>query len=212
MGIKISRLLTWLGSEPDIDGTTSDKLANGADTRLIAEPRVWFPGPYVSRAGTFLMIADRAYFVYMGRAASSITVNYIRAALTVNGSGTQTMEVGVFTGSQEPGVGRSVTMTKIAATGTYSDCTTGAIKMTGNTNPLAAAVAAGSYWFLGMRTNFATTQPTFGSLINNYGTGELQFMSTAGALTSSSSFAAGPVAFGAATTTAVAPALCASVD
>lgn len=185
----------WKRYERIQAGTIAETLAEGNDVRLTRGQQTIFEAdPGLGYSTGKLAIADTAYWVYMGIAPYAITIAYIRTTLTVNGGGAQTMEVAVASSATAP-TGSALTLTKIAATGSFDDLTTGAAKRVKNSSALGALVPAGTPWWTGIRTNFATTQPTFTALIRDDGLGRLCSTASAGALTSGSSWTATPIAF-----------------
>jgi hypothetical protein len=136
-------------------------------------------------------VADRAYFLYVGRTARAITPLYVEFFVGTGGTGAQTAEVGLFSSPAAPNKAAQ-TLTKIEATGTVDDLTTTGVKR--NTNPFSTVVPVGTYLWAGVRFNMATTQPAIWNVGNDMGQGAILGYPAAGALTASASFAAVKIA------------------
>lgn len=137
----------------------------------------------LSSNGTLLLTEDTAYFVYMGYTTEAVTPLHVKFAITTNGTGGQTAEVGLFSTPLAPN-GTSQTLTKLVADGTLDDLTSGnAVK--GNTSAMATQIAPGTHVWAGLRTAMATNEPTCTTLTRDYSRGEVLSTATAGALTGS---------------------------
>jgi len=195
-------------------GTAATAACAGNDARLVplvdAGSRI-LETYGVGYGGGMTLTADTAYWAYLGRATSAFTLAYINLTLTTNGAGTQTMELGIFSGNIQPTRGSNVTMTKIAATGSVDTCLAGAVKVVKNSSSLAASITAGMYLYAGIRTNFSVTQPSFSGIIRELGLGRVLSTASAGALTGTGPWTAVPVAF-VADATMMAPRMAATLD
>jgi hypothetical protein len=131
-----------------------------------------------------LLVADTAYFVYLGMTVNSIIPKYVEFFVPVAGVGTQTAEVGFFSTPAAPNKANQ-SLTKLVSTGTVDALTgTGVMR---NTVAFTAAVAPETYLWAGIRTAMGTTQPTIIGLSHDMAQGNILATGTAGALT-----AAGP--------------------
>lgn len=142
--------------------------------------------PVSPGAGTaFLLGADVAYFVYVGRMEETVTPQYVRGLVSLGGGGAQTAEVGLFSTPLAPNHGGQ-TLTKIEATGTVDDLTGTGQKA--NTSAFSTSVAAGTHLWAAIRTNMAGAEPTLLATGPDLGCFIVMRTTTAGALTASSTF------------------------
>lgn len=128
--------------------------------------------------------ADRAYWVYVGQAVKSFTLNKIRGHVSTGGTGAQTAEMAVATSSSAPN-GAAVTLTVVAVSGSLDDLTgTGVL----GSPDLSYAVDPSTHIWLGVRTNMASTQPQFYGHTFDASRGEILITSTAGVLAVGTSY------------------------
>lgn len=129
----------------------------------------------------FLLVADTAYFVYLGQTVVAMTPKYVEFYMSVAGVGTQAAEVGFFSTPLAPNKASQV-LTKIIASGTLGDLT-GAAGMKRNTSAFTTAIPVGTHLWAGIRTAMATDQPTITGLLCDHAQGHILATSTAGVLT-----------------------------
>ena len=166
--------------------------------------RVFGPmNPYAG-AGK-LLIADTAYFVYVGQMAEDVTPQFIRFSVNPAGGGAQTAELGLFS-TPLPPCCAGQELTKIEATGSVDDLATTGQKE--NTGAFSTLVPAGTHLWAGLRTNMAGAEPTVNSVGPDTNCFTVMMTTTAGALTASSTFTGGSVGG----TTAPCPALYVTLD
>lgn len=143
-------------------------------------------GPMSPGAGTgFLLIADVAYFVYVGQMAEDVTPKYVRGVVSTGGGGAQVAEMGLFSTLLGP-TAAGQTLTKIEATDTIDDMTTTGQKE--NTGAFSTLVPAGTHLWAAIRTNMAGAGPTMTSVGPDSNCFMVMRTTTAGALTASSTF------------------------
>lgn len=193
-------------------GTASTAAAAGNDDRFMsaAEQDIRILQSRLTKTSGFLPTTGVAYWVYVGRVPVTKILKQIRSVLTVNAVGAATIELALASGAA-PGVGVNQTLVKVWAEGAIDqDLTTGAIKLFRNN--AANAVASGViHAWLGIRTAYATTQPTLAGLTRYYGNGELCSTAAAGALTGAGPWTGTAIAF-ATPTTIPGPDLWATMD
>lgn len=129
----------------------------------------------------FTCITNTAYWIYIGYFPVATTVTNIEVYVTAGGSGGQTAEFALATSTTPPNRG-SLTLTKLAATGTLGSLTS-SNTVVRNTNSFAQAVSAGTHLWAGMRTAMATTQPAIAAVTGDYSDGTILTTATPGALT-----------------------------
>lgn len=132
----------------------------------------------------FLLISNKAYFVYLGKTAFAMTPKFVEFYVSTAGAGAQIAEIGLFSSPAAPSKAAQ-SLTKIEATGTMTSLITTGMKR--NTTAFSTAIPANTHLWAGMRTAMATTQPTTLGIRYDYGNGNILDTATAGALT-----AAGP--------------------
>lgn len=132
-----------------------------------------------------LLIADTAYFAYLGKTVAQLTPKHVEFYLSVVGVGTQAAEVGFFSSPLAPNKTAQV-LTKLVASDALDDLTAG-LGIKRNTAAFATAIAVGTHLWAGIRTAMATTQPTITGLLCDHAQGHILTTATAGVLT-----AAGP--------------------
>lgn len=130
--------------------------------------------------GTFLLIEDTAYFVYMGQLAHTRIPLYVEFVVTTVGSGAQTAEVGLFSTPLPPNKAAQ-SVSKITSTGTVDSLTGTGVKR--NTSAFSTPCYAGTYLWAGIRTAMATNEPTLRGAELDFAQGYLLSTATAGALT-----------------------------
>jgi len=154
---------------------------------------VWPPGAVRSNAGT-AMTDNRAYFVFIGKAAASETIARIGVPHTSNGTTSFTGEVGLFTTPNPPTRATGQTLTKVWAAA-LPDLTSGAGAVRFNSVANSTAHAADAFLWIAFRGTSGGTMPSVTQLIRQWGLGDLLVTDTAGALTSSSTFSGVVTAF-----------------
>lgn len=184
---------------------TSDRLLTSSETgwtqRILMPPLA-----HHGTIHTFTMISGTAYFVYLGRVATSITPKFVEFYVTGAGAGAQTAEVGFYSTPTSPSKAAQ-TLTRIAATGTVNSLTaTGVCR---NTTAFATAISAGTHLWAAFRTAMATTQPTVGGIASDLSQGSILTTTGGGALTGVASASGLLVAAATATTS---PYLSATLD
>ncbi len=147
--------------------------------------------------GTFQLIANTAYFVFMGRTVRQCLVQNVYFQVTTLAGGASPCEVGIFSSPASPNI-NDQTLTKIEATGTVTTLASTGKKT--NTSAFTTEVAAGTYLWAGLRANTAGAQPICTGLVGDMFQGYALSLAAAGALTSSTTFAAVRTAITAATT------------
>lgn len=173
----ISAVPAWLADDP---------LLYGVDVR----ERTLYPALGTFSVGSVATVqpsSGTAYFVYLGRVASAFTPKYVKLYQAAAGTGSQTAEVGLFSSTTPPNKA-NLTLTKIVATGTVDDMTTGSPVMKGNTSAFATSVAAGTYLWAGARIVMGSSQPTCGTIRNDLLTGAHLVTTGASALTGAGPF------------------------
>jgi len=134
----------------------------------------------LSVAGTFQLVEDTAYWVYLGLTTEALTIKHVEFAVGTGGTGAQTAEIALASTPLAPNKAAQ-TLTKIAADGTLSDLTgTGVMR---NTTTLAASVPAGTHLWAGLRTAMATNEPITSGLSHDWAQGHILVTATASALT-----------------------------
>jgi hypothetical protein len=145
----------------------------------------WSPLPPSPTA--LLAIADKAYFGYIGETLAAATFTGVRFALTVIGAGADVAEVGLFSSPTSPNRSNQ-TLTKLTAaalpnlpfTGIqYHDAIFGSV-----------AVPLATHLWLGIRTNYAVTQPTFEAVGRDFQAGYAMQALATGPLTGLATIAA----------------------
>lgn len=144
--------------------------------------------PLLNTTSRITTTGATAYWVYLGFVTEPVTLGYVRFINNAAGAGTQTVgEVGLFSTTTGPD-GTNKTMTKLAASGTVTDCTTTGVKK--NTSSLSCSVPAGTHLWAGYRFDMATTEPSPLSVFGDAGCGAVQTLASAGSFTSNSSWSA----------------------
>ena len=114
--------------------------------------------PYQGLAGAAatILTSGTAYAVYLGKAEVQYTIESILCYVTTGGAGTQTAEVGVYTGPNIPD-GTTELLSRVTAVSVSGDLTTtGMITLASG---LAESVTAGDHVYLVIRTAMSVTQP-----------------------------------------------------
>lgn len=145
---------------------------------------LWFQSP-LPIFSALTTTGATAYGVYVGRTPRACTLTYVEMFLSSVGSGAQTAEVAITSVPAYP-QGAGQTHTKLAATGTLDDLTSGAT-VKRNTASFAYACAAGVHLFAWFRGDMAGTEATLSSLSGDFAQGLIQ-TATPGALTGVSSW------------------------
>ena len=141
---------------------------------------------------TAVTTSGQAVFLYLGRTAKDMIINYVCCQVNTAGAGTQTAEVGLYSSASEPAslTAASIALTRIVATGTVDALTATGVRR--NTTAFAQFVAAGTYLWVAQRVAMVTTQPSVSrSNADPTRSGALCTISAASALTSLASVAAG---------------------
>jgi hypothetical protein len=150
-------------------------------------------------AAGFLLIADTAYFVFIGRLAVPTIPKFVEFQVSVAGVGSQTAEVGLFSTPLGPNKGGQV-LTKLVSTGTVDSLISTGMKR--NTAAFATEIPIGTFLWAGVRTNMGTTQPTVWGLGLDNAEGMILATTTAGVLTAAGPWTGSIIA---AVTTVIAP-------
>ena len=152
---------------------------------LMAEPTGRVFRSRLPNAATEIQLAtDKAYFVYVGRTAQPIYLHHVEFYVSTNGSGTNTVEVGLFSTPTPPN-NENLSLTKLVVrdqTNIDSLLTAGLKR---NTNAFNYAVAAGTYLWAGIRTAGYSIQPKLAGLSQDFDDGLVLTTASAGALTGS---------------------------
>lgn len=149
-----------------------------------ANQDVWYP--QWQDESSFVITSDTAYFIYLGKALGAVTIPYVQFVVAVAAGAATPGEVGLFTTPLAGGNGNQ-TLTKVEATGTIT-----ALNSTGekrNTSAFTTAFANEAHCWLGMRAATSAPLPNCRSVIGRAGRPLILTTATAGALTSSSTFA-----------------------
>jgi hypothetical protein len=146
-----------------------------------------------SFAGGITLTSGTAYFVYVGRAITSITPKYVEFYVSTVGAGTQTAEVGLFSTTNPP-YKSAQTFTKIVATGTVDSLTSTGVKR--NTSAFTQSVSSGTHIWAGIRTAMATTQPTIYGCYMDNSQGHIQSTASSGVLTGTGPWSGSLIAAG----------------
>jgi hypothetical protein len=138
------------------------------DGKLLRVPHAMVGGSSIlrptvggSNATAAVSVSGTAYYVYLGKTARDLVVNFVGVATTTAGAGSQTAEVGLFSSTTEPyslNATQGLTLTKIVATGTVDALTT-ANSIRRNTASFAQTVAGGTHLWAALRVAMTTTQP-----------------------------------------------------
>ena len=192
----------WFVYKPAAD---DQRLITGAETAFTQ--RI-FRSPLSSHGNlhTLVNVSGTAYYVYMGRAAQDLVVNYVGVHCTSAGAGTDTKECGLFSTPTSPS-GGAQTLTKLVATGTMTAVAGTGIKR--NTTAFALSVLKGTHFWAAYRGALGTTQMTTGGLSGDSSQGLILTTTGGGALTGVTTASGALVALGTAT---IAPDLIASLD
>lgn len=157
------------------------------NTILDASEQKVFRSHLPTIAGT-TTTADRAYWVYLGRAAKDLVVTNIKFNVSTVAVGTQAAEIAVASSDSAPnGAAQSLTVLGISAA--LDDLTTG----TGPKGSIAAisvAVPQTTHLWAGLRVNMTSTptQPVVYGLTNDDAHGQILITSTAGVLAVGSTY------------------------
>jgi hypothetical protein len=128
----------------------------------------------------FLLISNRAYFVYLGMVINSIIVKYVEFHVSTAGGGAQTVEVGLFSSPLAPNKANQ-SVSKIISTGTVDSLTGTGVKR--NTAAFTNTIPVGTHLWAGIRTAMAAAQPTIFGLAIDMAQGQVLSTSSAGVLT-----------------------------
>ncbi len=137
-----------------------------------------------------LTIADKAYFVYVGKSAAPVQLNYVEFAVTTSAVGTQAAEIGIFSSPLAPNKAAQ-TLTCLAVATSLTDLTAAA-GVNRNSTALAYTVPdSGIHLWAGFRVNMTTgpTQPQIWGLTGDFAEGAILSMSTAGVLAVGTTYA-----------------------
>ena len=141
--------------------------------------------------GDLLVIADTAYFAYLGRAIRNFTPKFVVANVDVIGAGAQVAEVGFFSTPSSPNkAGQS--LSKIVASASVDTLTTLGAKR--NTAAFGTLVLSGTYLWAGIRVNMAVTEPRFAPYGRDRGQGALLSQAAAAAFTTAGPWAGALIA------------------
>lgn len=158
--------------------------------------RIWAPQGLITGAA-FTLVADTAYFVYLGKTVREISIAKVRMQVTGAGVGAGASEAAVYSSSSAPSRTSPLTLTKLAYATTDVVTSTG-VKASG---ALATTVNPGVHLWAAWRTNLATTQPTVIGVANDFGDGHVMAVAASGSLNAVSMSASIP----AVTTATIAP-------
>ncbi len=132
--------------------------------------------PTIAGAAT---VADKAYWVYVGRAARPCTATNVKFWVSTAAAGAQVAEVAVATGSAPNAAAQTLTVVAVASA--LADLTV-AYASKQNTTSFGYAVNASDHLWVGLRTNMATTQPTVFGHTFDCSNGEILSTASAGIL------------------------------
>lgn len=195
------------GAALTLSGGTKSVFCEGpAEAYSDKEERILRP-PTLSTTGTIVLVSGTAYFVYLGKTTRPLTIAFLEAHVTANGTGAQTAEVGLFSTPLAPNKAGQ-TLTKICATGTV-DSLSASPTMKRNTASFAQAVPVGTHLWGAIRTALATTQPTLVAVAFDMSQGHILTTTAQGALTGLATTAGGLIGL---STAVVGPCLAATVD
>lgn len=124
-------------------------------------------------------VADKAYWVYVGRAARACTATNVKFWMSTAGAGAQVAEVAIATGSAPNAAAQSLTVVAVASTLTDLTVANASKK---NTTSFGYAVNATDHLWVGLRTNMADTQPTVYGHTFDCSNGEILSTTSAGIL------------------------------
>lgn len=133
------------------------------------------------------------YWCYVGYLPKGTVIKRVRVGVSSLGTGAQTAEVGVFTGTGPPNFAAQ-TLTKVWASGSVDDLTVGT-GFKGNTADNTVALRNDAHVWVGFRNAMASTQVTTHVLQRDWGQGHLMQTVGAGAMTGSNTFTGTPVTF-----------------
>lgn len=139
---------------------------------------------------------NTAHWCYVGYRPAGEVVKRIRVAVSTLAVGSQAAEVCLATSTTAP-TGSNITLTKVWASGTLDDMTSGT-GVKGNTSDNTTPIASASHVWLGIRCAFTgggASNPHLHVVQRDWGAGFLARTSSAGVLTSGSSWTATPVTF-----------------
>lgn len=174
-------------NSPGVAGATVDAALGFLSRSNGDNRRVWCsdldPGP--GGISPVLMVASKAYWLYVGLFDAFSSVNTLRYTLSVVGVGAQVAELALASTPAAPN-GNTQTLTKIFADAVTASLTvgTGLKTQTG----IAQSIAAGTHLWVGIRTNMAVTQPQLEARDGRRHDGRILATSGAGVLTGSSSW------------------------
>lgn len=158
--------------------------------------RIWAPQGLITGAA-FTLVADTAYFVYLGKTVRQISAAKVRLQVTGAGVGAGASEAALYSSGSPPSRTSPLTLTKLAFATTDVVTSTG-VKASG---ALATTVNPGVHLWAAWRTNLATTQPTVIGVANDFGDGQVMTVAASGSLNAASMSAVIP----AVTTATIAP-------
>lgn len=147
------------------------------------------------RSGTFALVSQTAYFIYLGWCAQLVTPAFVNGSQTVASATVTTAEFGFFSTPAPPNRAGQ-TLTKIASA-TFTGTGTGLKR---NGSAMVTAIGNPLHLWAGVRVN-ATTAGTFSGLQRDWSSGNQLQLAAAGAFSVTSTFAGVVPAFADATTT-----------
>jgi len=137
------------------------------------------------------VVADTAYFLFLGRLRRAISAQKVQAVVSTAGSSTQVAEIGLFSSTTGPS-GAAKTLTKLVATGTVDALT--ATGVVGNTTAFNTTIDAGTFLWAGFRSNMAGTEVSLTGVTLDMGQGILLSTTSAAVFTATTTYTASLIA------------------
>lgn len=206
------------------DGGTGSSTADAALTAfgfptnfmMPTSQRKILPHGCQQTAASFLLVANTAYFCYLGQTARAFTPKYIAAHLNVVATTDSVGECGFFTTPLPPNkAGQTLTPIAGAFKTAWVDMTSGggaAPRRVSNSVAMATSIPAGVHLWAGARTNTGGTEPSLTGVILDVLGGNVLALAGAAAFDGTTAYAGAVPAIAAAATTAVGPYFWAEMD